>query len=134
MQVTTYEAHVDGSLIDLWSSWVGCARPRCPEQFMSFLGAHRLVRGSLSFHIVHRVIHIWGELRSDLPCSSHDDGRPSVGPSGARHDAAVAAPGHFRGAELLLLIRAVSSVTWLKIARRSFMSSLIFLFACITVV
>src|SRR5690625_6700901 len=39
-----------------------------------------------------------------------------------------------RAPELELLICAVSSVTWLKIARRSFMTSLIFLFACITVV
>jgi hypothetical protein len=36
--------------------------------------------------------------------------------------------------ELEFLIRAVSSVTWLKIARRSFMSSEIFLLACMTVV
>ena len=39
-----------------------------------------------------------------------------------------------REAEFELLIFAVSSVTWLKIARRSFMSSEIFLLACITVV
>src|SRR5699024_10817458 len=47
---------------------------------------------------------------------------------------AVSFPRHCRAEELELLILAVSSVTWLKIARRSFISSLIFLFACMTVV
>ena len=47
---------------------------------------------------------------------------------------AASFPRHCRAEELELLILAVSSVTWLKIARRSFISSLIFLLACITVV
>lgn len=70
-----------------------------------------------------------------------DSGRAAVPPTAraaaartAHRAAQTAARTAAQARELEFLMRAVSSVTWLKIARRSFMSSLIFLFACMTVV
>src|SRR5699024_5800632 len=115
MQVSIGTGHVDyrGSAAD--ASWASCARVGIRPGFLSFLDAQRLLHGYRPLHIVHRLIHI-GE-KAGLTCR-----------------VIRSRPGQLRAPELELLICAVSSVTWLKIARRSFMSSLIFLFACITVV
>lgn len=82
LQVVHGTLAVDGSLRSGSRSWVGCARWARSPRFLSFLCAHRLLRVCLSFHSVHRVIHNWGELRSDQHCSSDRQERPGVEGSG----------------------------------------------------
>src|SRR5690606_23772745 len=84
VQVANGTGGLDRSLRAAGGSLMDCARSAALLGFLSFVRAHRLLQERPSIHTVHRVIHNWGELASDLLCHSSERQERPTGRAASR--------------------------------------------------